>query len=50
MAENLLLFSDLSITDIAEATGYNSADYFIRCFRKRYGLTPGDYRKTERPV
>ena len=50
MAENLLLFSDLSITDIAEATGYNSADYFIRRFRKRYGLPPGDYRKTERPV
>ena len=42
--------SDLTATtapidDIAQATGFGSAAYFIRCFRREYGVTPTEYRR-----
>jgi AraC family transcriptional regulator, positive regulator of tynA and feaB len=33
-----------TITDVAFATGFNSAPHFTRAFRERYGLTPRQYR------
>jgi AraC family transcriptional activator of tynA and feaB len=33
-----------TITDIAFASGFNSAPHFTRAFRERYGLTPREYR------
>ncbi len=47
-AENLLLFSNMTIADIAGDIGYSSVDYFIRCFKKKYGQTPGQYRTATR--
>lgn len=41
----LLESSAYCITDIAALCGYTDLQYYIRCFRERYGLTPGDYRK-----
>lgn len=41
----LLNASSLSITAIATACGYNDINYFIRRFRKAYGLSPKQYQK-----
>lgn len=34
-----------NVTDAAQLCGFCDAQYFIRCFRERYGITPGLYRK-----
>ena len=43
-ASRYLLKTDLSISDIAEMVGYNSADNFSRVFRKAIGVSPKEYR------
>lgn len=42
----LLSKSSLSITDIAYATGFNSASHFTKTFREQVGCTPHDFKKT----
>lgn len=44
-AKNELRFSNKTLDLIAEECGLESANYFIRIFKKIEGLTPGDYRK-----
>lgn len=44
-AANYLDKSKLKIAEIAELVGYESADHFTRTFKKKYNLTPLDYRK-----
>lgn len=34
-----------NVTDVANLCGFTDLQYFIRCFRQRFGLTPGEYRK-----
>ncbi len=34
-----------NVTDVASLCGFNDVQYFIRCFRRRFGFTPGEYRK-----
>ncbi|MDR0902906.1 MAG: AraC family transcriptional regulator [Opitutaceae bacterium] len=34
-----------NVTDVSNLCGFTDLQYFIRCFRKRFGLTPGEYRK-----
>jgi AraC-like DNA-binding protein len=34
----------LSLKEIAEEVGLVSLSHFMRDFRKRYGMTPGEYR------
>lgn len=34
-----------NISDAASMCGFTDLQYFIRCFRKRFGFTPGEYRK-----
>lgn len=41
----LLESSSYSVTDIAVLCGYTDLQYFIRCFRERFGMTPGVFRK-----
>ncbi|MCD7978942.1 MAG: AraC family transcriptional regulator [Tannerellaceae bacterium] len=48
-AKKLLLYSDRSVTEIAELLHYESASYFIRFFRSHTGSTPLEYRKTRKP-
>ena len=43
-ARGLLQSGDLAITEIGLSCGFNSPSYFTSCFRKKYGLTPRQYR------
>lgn len=36
--------SDLSVTDISLECGFNDLSYFIKTFRKAYGISPNRYR------
>lgn len=44
-AGELLLNTDLSITEIAHQIGCYDSSHFTNKFRKRYGMTPSAYRK-----
>lgn len=44
VAKDLLLNSRLPVIQIAMNVGYNSATYFERVFKKKYGVTPKTYR------
>ena len=41
----LLATTDRSITDIAMSVGFTSVSYFIQCFRRAHGQTPGAFRR-----
>ena len=43
-SKTLLSTTNLSINEIAEEVGFNSASYFIRCFSKEYHCTPLEFR------
>ncbi|SCF37242.1 transcriptional regulator, AraC family [Micromonospora carbonacea] len=43
-AKNLLLETDMSVTDIAYAVGYNSLGTFISRFTRSVGISPARYR------
>lgn len=45
MAERLLRSSDLSVLEAAEQSGFDNLSYFNRIFKKKYGSSPGKYRK-----
>lgn len=46
-AELLLSSSELSITEISLQTGFNNISFFIRSFKKAYGMTPLKYRNQQ---
>lgn len=43
-AARLLTSSDAGIMDIIVALGYTEKSYFYRIFKKKYGMTPQEYR------
>ena len=43
-ARNLLINTDLPITEIALDTGFNDTSYFIHLFKTKYGISPLKYR------
>ena len=43
VAIQLLKNSDATIAEIAYASGFNTASYFIKCFKEAYGKTPTEY-------
>ena len=45
MASRILIASDDKIIKIASDCGYDNLSYFNRVFKKKYGMTPGEYRK-----
>lgn len=45
-AADLLANPNLSLTDIVEQVGYSDVSSFVRIFKKQYGRTPADYRKS----
>lgn len=45
-ARGLLRHTNLSMLNVALATGFQSGSYFSTLFKASYGLSPRDYRKT----
>ncbi|MBV1909546.1 MAG: response regulator, partial [Kangiellaceae bacterium] len=39
--------NDLQVAVIADRVGFNSSNYFVRCFKARYGQTPTEYRTAD---
>ena len=37
-------YDSLKISDVAYACGFNEISYFNRCFRRRFGASPTQYR------
>lgn len=46
-AEDLLLNTDYSITEVAGMVGFNDAAYFATCFKNKTGVSPLQYRKKQ---
>lgn len=44
LASKMLTDTSDNIVDIAFNTGFDNLSYFTRCFKRKYGLTPGKYR------
>ena len=42
-SKELLRGTQMSVTEVAYAVGFNDSSYFIQCFRKCEGVTPGEY-------
>lgn len=47
-AAGLLFSSSMTVSQIAQQTGYPNVQYFCTKFKNTYGLTPASYRKSER--
>ena len=45
VSQNLILTTDLNITDICMSCGFNHLSYFTKQFQMKYGCTPREYRK-----
>ncbi len=46
-AKQLLQDTDISVTEAAMRSGYQNISYFIRSFKKTYGVSPLKYRKKQ---
>ena len=44
-ASALLLYTERTDTEISSLLGFSSQSYFIKIFRKHYGMTPKEYKK-----
>ncbi len=47
-SKNWLKISELTVSEISERCNFSNPSYFIKYFKKRYGLTPIEYRKLNR--
>ena len=47
-ASQLLVGTELSVTEIAERSGYSSIEHFSAAFHRRMGCSPREYRKAQR--
>lgn len=48
-ARQLLVEERLGVADVSRSVGYTSVSHFIKEFRSRFGVTPGDYSGAPRP-
>ena len=48
-SKRLLTYTDLPISAITEALGYEDPSYFIRLFRSQTNMTPLNYRRNTKP-
>ena len=37
--------TDLTVAEVAYATGYTSPSYFAKCFKEKFGVLPSDVRE-----
>lgn len=49
-AKELLNYTNYNISHISEQIGYTSEVYFYRLFKKKFGITPSQYRRDMRVV
>ena len=47
-AKGLLTFTEGSLREIAQLTGFQNEYYFSRAFRRRTGMAPGEYRRSRK--
>lgn len=47
-AKRLMDTTDLKMYEISDRVGYRSVEHFNRMFKKAYGVSPGDYKRTPR--
>ncbi len=45
----LLKHPDIRLADIINEVGYSNASHFYDSFRKKYGITPSEYRQQNQP-
>lgn len=45
-ASQMLINKDISLTEIALATGFSDQSHFTRIFKRRVGITPGTFRSS----
>ena len=46
-AAQLLQSKLYTVSEASEKAGYGNVKYFERLFKKHYGRTPGEYKKTD---
>ncbi|WHX47897.1 response regulator [Paenibacillus woosongensis] len=44
-AKDILLTRPMKLSAVAEKVGYNDPNYFSKCFKKRFGLTPSEFEQ-----
>lgn len=44
-AKVLLRLTDITVNELAYRLGFENVNYFIKCFKKSEGVTPGEYQK-----
>ena len=44
-SKELLMGTEMSVTEVAYVAGFSDSRYFIQCIRKYEGITPGEYGK-----
>ena len=49
-ARTLLKNTSATVESIAESVGYQNVEHFNRLFKKKYGMTPVQYRNREQSV
>ena len=47
-AENMLLFTNYDLNYISSETGFSDCSHFIRVFKRKYSITPKQYRLKQR--
>ena len=45
IASKYLIETDKKVSDIAVLVGFDNIPYFVRCFHKKYNMSPKEYRK-----
>lgn len=50
LAANMLKTSNKKVIDIAYELHFESLSYFLRAFKKEFGITPTEYRKTYKKI
>ena len=48
LIQHLLVNTDLPVYEICQQVGYQNPSQFVRTFRKKFGMTPIQYRNRER--
>jgi len=47
-AKKLLLRGDLNVADVTYSVGFNDLQYFRKCFKEEFGITPSDYVRQQK--